>query len=175
MRVVGGTLRGRKLLSPTGGAVRPTRSIVREALFDILGQFVVGASFLDMFAGVGAVGIEAVSRGADSVEFVEKNRKNCGLIKQNCETLQIPDYHIYRTDVFQWLEHSHSPIDIIFADPPYIPAVLDRLSDKLDMLIKLLSPDGIIALQLPKKAAPPSGFRRHIYGDDTLNILRKDD
>lgn len=123
VRVIGGEAKGRRLFSPKGQGTRPTAVRVREALFNILAGSIAGASFLDLFAGTGAVGIEALSRGAAHATFVEKDRSTARLLRQNlqrcgfvgCSTVLVQDAHVGLAS----LGRRRGKFTIIFADPPY--------------------------------------------------------
>lgn len=121
MRVTGGELRGRKVRVPPSTAVRPTLDMVREALFSMLALDVPNCRFLDLFAGSGVTGIEAWSRGADQVVWVEQHRATARMLKENVDALCGSDGQIIVADVYEWLERPRSaePFDIVFADPPY--------------------------------------------------------
>ena len=119
MRIPGGIHRGRVLKVPDGLEVRPTQDRVREALFNILMHDIAGARFLDVFAGSGAVGLEAMSRGASSVVFVERNPRHIAYIKANSAMLKLAP-EIIQADAYQFLAgYSGAPFDIVYADPPY--------------------------------------------------------
>lgn len=119
MRIAGGTYRGRVLKTPDGLDVRPTQDRVREAMFNILMHDVAGARFLDLFAGSGAVGLEAMSRGARSVTSVEANRRHISFIEANAAALGAA-IQVVRGDAYAYVEgYSGEPFDIAFADPPY--------------------------------------------------------
>src|SRR6185436_17655745 len=90
MRIIAGKYRGRRLKSPPDSRTRPTSDRLRETLFNVLASRIQGARFLDLCAGTGAVGIEALSRGAEHVTFVDQSRKMCGLIEANLDALQVP-------------------------------------------------------------------------------------
>jgi 16S rRNA (guanine966-N2)-methyltransferase len=119
MRITGGIHRGRILKVPDGLDVRPTQDRVREALFNILMHDIAGARFLDVFAGSGAVGLEAMSRGAASVTFVERNPRHITFIKSNAAMLKLAP-EIIQADAYGYLAgFSGNPFDIVYADPPY--------------------------------------------------------
>ncbi len=123
MRITGGTAGGRRLLAPRTEA-RPTQDRVREALFNIVGARIVGARFLDLFAGSGAVGIEAWSRGAKSVAWVESDRRALACLRENARALGVSAPAIVPVSVDRFLKKPQnflavSEFDIIFADPPY--------------------------------------------------------
>lgn len=119
MRVIAGEFRSRRLISVEGLQTRPTSDRLRETLFDILGARVEGCSFVDAYAGTGAVGIEALSRGARQAVFLEKDRKAAAVIRENLELLKIGA----RARLIQGLAHLHlgelERADIVFLDPPY--------------------------------------------------------
>src|SRR5512140_3045118 len=123
MRISGGESKGRKIKPPKHGGVRPTSDKVREALFSILGGTVDDACFLELFAGTGAVGIEALSRGAARAVFVDSSVKSTRLISENLESLGYRDRAaIVAKDVLQFLNKTAAelgPFDIVFVDPPY--------------------------------------------------------
>ena len=129
--MIAGDLRGRRLLAPAGRATRPTADRVREALFDILGDRIVGSVFLDAYAGTGAVGIEALSRGAASVTFVENQPENVALIRRNIETIAAPEARVRLlpwdlTHALRTMSEWDRKFDIVFLDPPYGGGELDR-------------------------------------------------
>ena len=119
MRITGGVYRGRIIKVPDGLEVRPTQDRVREALFNIIQNEIRGARFLDVFAGSGAVGLEALSRGAASVVFVERSARHIAFIRSNSEMLEsVPE--IIQADAYRYLAgFSGQPFDIVYADPPY--------------------------------------------------------
>jgi len=118
MRVIGGEFRSRRLRSLPGLDTRPTPDRLRETLFDVLGPRVEGAVFVDAYAGTGAVGIEALSRGAARAVFLEKSRPAVELIRHNLESLGLPDRtKVVRGSVLLMLPAN--PGDIVFIDPPY--------------------------------------------------------
>jgi 16S rRNA (guanine966-N2)-methyltransferase len=123
MRIIAGERRGHKFDGPTGREIRPTSDLVREALFNILRETVEGAEVLDLFAGTGALGLEALSRGASRALFVERDRENVGLIRRNLTTLRLADRgSVLAADAYRWVK-SYEPFDqepvVVFVDPPY--------------------------------------------------------
>ena len=119
MRITGGIHRGRILKVPDGLEVRPTQDRVREALFNIIQNEIRGARFLDVFAGSGAVGLEAISRGAISASFIERSPRHIAYIKSNAAMLKLAP-EIIQADAYQYLAaFSGEPFDIVYADPPY--------------------------------------------------------
>lgn len=154
MRVVAGTVGGLQLQVPKHD-VRPTMDRVKAAIFSSLGERVVGARVLDLFAGSGALGIEALSRGCASVTFVEKNDQAARTIKRNLDWTKLAG-DVREMDVFSFLDRVSTPegYDLIFADPPYAKAPGERdFGQELlhcDALRKCLAPGGCFVLeQLP--------------------------
>ena len=121
MRITGGELRGRILAVPKSGAIRPTQDRVREALFSMLAPELPNADVLDLFAGTGAVGLEAVSRGARRATFVETDRRHVTTIKANIESLGATDKaSVIVADAYRWIASYFGPgFSMAFADPPY--------------------------------------------------------
>jgi 16S rRNA (guanine966-N2)-methyltransferase len=118
MRVIAGSLKGRRLVCPKGDTVRPTTDKVKEAMFGALQFLLPGASVLDAFAGSGALGIEALSRGAEHVDFVEISPEHIVSLRQNLEAAQRERYSIYKGDVFKKMAEL-GKYDIVLVDPPY--------------------------------------------------------
>jgi len=121
IRIIAGEFKGRRLKTPTGRTVRPTADRVREAWFNILQGSIEGARVLDLFAGSGALGFEALSRGAVSVDFVEKHTASLRVIHANASLLNVGDHvTIHRTDAMRFAEQLQPrAYDVAFADPPY--------------------------------------------------------
>jgi 16S rRNA (guanine966-N2)-methyltransferase len=131
--VIAGTFRGRRLTAPQGSRTRPTSDRVREALFSILGDRVVDARVLDLFAGSGALGIEALSRGAATAVFVDSDAKSVATIKANLDSLGV-DAAVHKRDAIAYLDNaSDGPFDLVFLDPPYSSAseLAGPLSERL--------------------------------------------
>ncbi len=122
MRIIAGTYRGRILSSPRDLSVRPTTDRAKQTIFDILANRVVfdGLNVLDLFSGSGSLGLEAISRGAASVTFVDRSRDSLELLRKNVQTLDCEDRCIiYQADVFWYLKNTKSQFDLVFVDPPY--------------------------------------------------------
>jgi 16S rRNA (guanine966-N2)-methyltransferase len=145
MRVIAGTLRGRRIDAPRGLATRPTSDRVRESLFDLLGTLPGGASALDLFAGSGALGIEALSRGAASVTFVERNRSALAALRRNLEVLGIRGRaRVVAGDALQPAAVAPGPWQLVLADPPYQGDAAARIVAEAP---RLLAPGGVLALE----------------------------
>ena len=126
MRIIGGTAGSRKIVVPTSVA-RPSTDRLREALFSILGSRVDGARVLDLFSGSGALGLEAISRGAESCEFVDESKESIAVVRKNIKTLQFDRASVVVKDVFRFLDGvSKDRYDLVFADPPYLKHTSDR-------------------------------------------------
>lgn len=180
MRVVGGTARGTRLVAPKGLDVRPTLDRVRESLFNILAPHVEGARFLDLFAGTGAMGIEALSRGAASCVFVESDRRSLDAITHNLEAAKVGDRaHVCRATLpGDWALVPTMPerYDIVFADPPYAYRKYNELFGGLE---KRLKPemDGIFVLEhssrteviFPQEVM--TCYRHAVYGEAALSFF----
>lgn len=175
MRVIGGAFKGRRLDTPTWEGLRPTSDKLRETLFNVLAARVPGARVLDGFAGTGAVGLEALSRGARAVTFVESDRRALGLIERNLERCGVTDgYAIVRTrfaDAARRLPAAG--FDLVLLDPPYGP---DHLLAAVVAGAPLLAPGGRLVLEharrdpAPESAASLAKFRDILSGDSALTI-----
>ena len=145
MRVVAGKYKGRKLMEFSGTDIRPTSDMARESLFNIIRFDIVGADFLDLFSGTGAVGIEALSRGANSVTFNDFSRKSIALIKTNLEKLKVDEqYSVINYDAVSLLASGQKKYDIIYIDPPYKTDLKERC---LQVAINSLNSGGFIVLE----------------------------
>jgi 16S rRNA (guanine966-N2)-methyltransferase len=135
VRIVAGAYGGRRIEAPRGRATRPTSDRVREALFSILGP-IEGLRVLDLFAGSGALGIEALSRGAAEAVFVDSEARAVATIERNLESLSARG-RVHRRDAFAWLRDADQTFDLVFADPPYSSAsrTAGRLSELLPPLL----------------------------------------
>lgn len=132
MRVIAGTFRGRKLSTVKSLAVRPTTDRAKQVIFDVLATRIDldGASILDIFAGSGSLGIEAVSRGATSVVFVERSAEALTMLEHNVRSLGIDGMcERIRGDIYAYLEQAGREFDVVFADPPYELPEIERLPD----------------------------------------------
>jgi len=169
MRVIGGIHRGRRLRTVGGLAVRPTSDRLRETLFNILAPKIVGSRFLDICAGSGAVGIEALSRGAAAVTFVDLSRNACRIIEANLEVLgaQSSTTIVNRdaASALRRLEKESARFDIVFFDPPYSSEVYSQVLKQLGLGGVL--EDGVIVIVEHRAKTPPEP----VYGK--LRIFRE--
>jgi 16S rRNA (guanine966-N2)-methyltransferase len=119
LRIIGGQWRGRKLRFADGEGLRPTTDRVRETLFNWLQPVIAGARCLDLFSGSGALGLEALSRGAGKVVFIERNPQAVKALRGNLELLQAGNAELHQGDALAWLHGEATPFDVIFLDPPF--------------------------------------------------------
>ena len=184
MRVIAGKYRGRILKSPADARTRPTSDRQRETLFNVLAPRIRDARFLDLCAGTGAVGIEALSRGASEVTFVDQSRKMCALIEANNSLLGIDDgdAEIVTSEAAEFLRRRAkkvpTPFDIIYFDPPYTGDHYGVVNLISDMGGQLLTDDGILIVEHHKKKELPdeSGslkrYRVLKQGDSVLSFYK---
>ena len=174
MRVIAGTHRGRRLVAPPGRDTRPTSDRVREALFSILAARVVDARVLDVFAGSGALGIEALSRGAGSALFSDSSRAAVAAVRANLQALGL-DAHVVAGDARRVLRDAHArgaAYDLIFLDPPYRQA--EHWAPDLSQLVPtVLAPGGRVVSESDRRRPlqldlPLLGERR--YGDTLIRL-----
>lgn len=177
MRIIAGSLKGRKLNPPANLPVRPTTDMARESLFNILNNYVEfeDCSVMDLFAGTGAVSIEFVSRGAKDVTSIEINNQCTDYIKKETARMGINNIHVVRADVFDLIKRAYKKFDIIFADPPYALEDLPKLPD-LIFSKDLLTEDGIFILEHPKEynfEDHPNFWQHRIYGKVNFTFFAK--
>ncbi len=147
MRIIAGKYGNRKLQTPPGDRMHPMGERIRNAIFNKIGGEVFGAQVLDAFAGTGAVGIEALSRGATSATFVEKDRLTAKILRENLDNLNI-DALVIQATVLRFLENNQQQFDLIFADPPYH----QTQNSSVQALATVLKPNGLLILSNPKTA-----------------------
>lgn len=182
MRITGGRLRGRRLASFKGLEIRPTSDRVREAIFDILGHHLRGEKVLDLFAGTGSLGIEALSRGASWALFIDHSPKAIDLIGKNLKLCGLEtEGVVLRKDLLKGFPHRHrlleEKVDLVFVDPPYrkgmIPPVLEELCG-----LGILESSATLVVQSEQKEVLPACVRRlemvksRIYGDTRITLYR---
>ncbi|MBP5527367.1 MAG: 16S rRNA (guanine(966)-N(2))-methyltransferase RsmD [Bacteroidales bacterium] len=168
MRIIAGSLRGRRLEPPQNLPVRPTTDMARESLFNILNNYVdyEDCSVMDLFAGTGAVSLEFVSRGAREVTSIDINAQCTDFIKRCATHLSVTNLHVVRADVFDLLKRANRRFDIVFADPPYalegLPTLPDLVFDR-----GVLTDDGIFILEHPREYSfeeHPHFWQHRAYG-----------
>jgi 16S rRNA (guanine966-N2)-methyltransferase len=184
LRIVSGSLRGRKLICKVDPGLRPTPDMVRQALFNILGNAVPGRRFLDLFAGTGAIGLEALSRGSSPVEFVERDLRVAGEIVRNLHTFGVADQaRVHRADVYRWADHWQPPAEPvnIFLGPPFPdlahhPEAIWRVLAELQ---QRAAPGSVVVLQSERSfdaSTMPDAekWEHRQYGRNRLSIWVKD-
>ena len=188
MRIIGGTAGGTILKVPKGWDVRPTPDLVRQAIFNSLGERVMGARVLELFAGTGALSLECLSRGAASAFCVEKSERHAAVLRQNCQAagLASPALQVRVLDAFaalSQLERADARFDLIFADPPYGEKNVGRRSTSFAQqllddphLPGLLAPDGLLVLGHTKRdtLSRPEVWRERKqlkHGDTVVRFL----
>jgi 16S rRNA (guanine966-N2)-methyltransferase len=154
LRIIGGTWRGRKLRFPASEAIRPTPDRVRETLFNWLGARVHGARALDLFAGSGALGLEALSRGAAHVTFVEQDAAAARELRARLSDWQAGDARVVRAGALHFLAAPPEPFDIVFLDPPFASELLACSAQRLEAG-GWLKPGALIYVEHPARAALP--------------------
>jgi 16S rRNA (guanine(966)-N(2))-methyltransferase RsmD len=180
LRVVGGSARGLRLKSVPGDTTRPITDIVKEALFNIIGGDIIDNEILDLFGGTGAVGIEALSRGAKFVTFLEKSQQAVQTIKGNLKTTHFSDKaRVLCVDAFGFLSGQSGPYDLIYVAPPQYKEMWQRAMRLLNERPELLRDDGQVIVQINPIEWDDSVYQhfevfdRRKYGDTLLVFYEK--
>lgn len=181
LRIIAGRLKGRRLRVPAVEAVRPTPERVREALFSILASRALDAVVLDAFAGTGALGFEALSRGAARVVFVESNRRVAAALRASASDLGVQDACVVVEGALPGVSTGSrgslaGPFDLILADPPYAAGPEER-QRVLVVLSRILDPDGVLVLERAARDAPVQAAgldleRSERYGNTAVDLYR---
>jgi 16S rRNA (guanine966-N2)-methyltransferase len=179
MRIIAGQFRSRRLKGTPPPGIRPTSDKLRETIFNILGSTIQGATFLDGCAGMGAMGIEAISRGAAEVYFVDQSRKATRIVRENLEALDVKaGFKVLEMDLPKALDTLRMSFDIAFVDPPYeredlYAACLERFGGR-----QLLTPDGLLIIEHSRRDELPESIgsihlvRSLVQGDAALAFYR---
>ncbi|HBE23372.1 MAG TPA: 16S rRNA (guanine(966)-N(2))-methyltransferase RsmD [Verrucomicrobiales bacterium] len=180
MRIIAGSA-GRMAIKVPHAVARPTTDFVRQAMFSILGERIIGARVADLFAGSGALGLEALSRGASSCTFVDESHQSVKVIRQNCITTRLQGHRIIHAEVLSFLKKDTQRYDLIFADPPYAKHPLDTENiGKIlnsELLLPRLADDGIFYAEVAKSTNSPEHSqwnlidRRH-YGSSAILLYQ---
>lgn len=183
MRVISGTARGRALKAVPGMGTRPTTDKVKEAIFSMIGPYFDGGLALDLFAGTGGLGIEALSRGMDKAVFIDKDFKSLETVRQNLKTTGFEAIaEVYKNDAeraLKALAKRDVVFDLVFLDPPYRMKNGDALMEQMDEL-QLLAPQATIVLEYESSYAYPERFghfnqiRKAEYGETAVSIYTYD-
>ena len=182
MRIIAGEYKSRSLPGKLPNGIRPTLDAIRENIFNIINNYfdIEDIVIADICAGSGAVGIEAISRGAKKVYFVDKSRNACSFIQKNLDFLKVPKakYEILCLDAIKAIniiQDNEDNLDFIFTDPPYYSEFLNSLIEQVAKL-ELLSEDGVFAVETAKNEVfkiPDAlySFREKVYGDSKISFL----
>lgn len=185
MKILSGRLKGKNFYMPFG--IRPTSDLIRKSVFDSLGEGIEGVDFVDLFAGSGAMGLEAISRGAKNVTFVEKEPKNISVIEENLVLLELPlaeredrYFDVKKLDVFAAIKEfavEKKEFDIIFVDPPY-DRELARKTLKTLCAYDIVKPTSLVIFQhekneaLPQEQGPFAIIRQRKFGASYLTVYK---
>lgn len=176
MRVISGSQRGRRLISLEGLEVRPTTDKVKESIFNIIQFDLEGSSVLDLFAGSGQLGIEALSRGAKSVTFTDNSKKSLDTVKKNIEITGFQGQSkAVLSDAFSFLNSCNAKFDIVILDPPYEKKLCDRA---FEFLPRVLTPNSIVVCEtrtgeeLPDSVGDLVLQKTYIYSAIKLSVYR---
>ena len=181
MRIIAGALKGRRLKPPSWEGLRPTSDKLRETLFNILAARIADARVLDLYAGTGAVGIEALSRGAAHVTFIDADRRAQALIEENLTHCGVAEgYAIIRASVAHGLERlrGQRAFDIIVLDPPYAARDSDQVEGVMALAADVMAGDGVLILEharrrpAPETAGPLVRSREVTSGDSALAFYK---
>lgn len=179
MRIISGTARGRKLREPQGMDTRPTTDKVKESLFNIIQFELEGRRVLDLFAGTGQLGLEALSRGAESCTFVDQRREAAALVRDNVRLCRFEEQsQVIQGEALSFLAACREKFDVVFLDPPYQSGLLEK---SLEMLTRfdILREHGIIVCEsgaewiLPSVTPPYEAGREYRYGQIRLTLCRR--
>ena len=177
MRIITGSKRGKKLVTLEGEQVRPTTDRVKESLFNILQFQLEGRRFLDLFAGSGQIGLEALSRGAAQCVFVDASKESIRVVEKNVQSTGMGDRaKVVSSDFAAYLSGCREHFDIAFLDPPYRSGLLERA---LPLVAQKMNPGGVILCEHPKDEVLPETagefvqFRSYRYGKIMLTSYRR--
>lgn len=182
MRVISGSAKGRKLAAVPGDSTRPITDRVKESLFNIIGPEIQDSTFLDLFAGTGSVGIEALSRGAETVLFIDLNRRAVKTIRSNLDLTRLADgAQVIRGNAFSFLEGpSTHQFDYVYIAPPQYKGLWQKALETLDAHLDWLSPDGWVIAQIHPRELTGFDlkhlveFDRRSYGSTLLLFFQKE-
>ena len=177
MRVISGTARGCRLASPDGIDTRPTADRVKEAMFSIIQAFVHDSDALDLFAGSGGLGIEALSRGASHCDFVEQSARAIAVVTANLEKTRLSDFSVHKQSAERFLWSCSKKYDLVFLDPPYKKQLCDKALSMLKER-KLLAENAIVVCETScdeEIDSPFEVYRRSKYGTVKVTVFINSD
>lgn len=179
MRIITGSARGRKLITLEGMEVRPTPDKIKESLFNIIQFYIEGRNFLDLFAGSGQIGLEALSRGAKMAVFVDASKKSIGVIEENIETCGFQNQSkVVNADSVMYIKRSPDKFDVAFLDPPYRKGLIE---EALPFVAEKMNPGGTIICEhpideeVPEEAGSFKKLKDYKYGKIILTTYRQAD
>ena len=179
MRVTTGLARGRKLVAPQGLDTRPSSDMTKQAVFNIVQNYVEGSTFLDLFAGSGQMGIEALSRGAASCTFVDVRKEAAAVIRANLAHTKLEEQgKVVQGDYLAFLTGCREKFDLVFLDPPYGAGMLEKALEAIAK-IDIMTENGIIVCEsaaesaLPELAAPYAKGRDYRYGKIKITLYHR--
>ena len=178
MRVISGRLRGKRLEMLKEDAVRPTTDKVKESIFNVIQFDVMGASFLDLFAGSGQIGIEALSRGTQKVTFVDESKRAIDVVRRNLASTKLLERaEVVQNEAISFLRQTRERFDIAFLDPPYKTGILQKA---LDLVADVMSERGIIICEHSAEEILPTNIKKfsvsksYKYGKIMLTVYRRE-
>jgi len=177
VRIITGKARGRKLKEPADQAIRPTTSMVKEAIFNIVQFDIEGRRVLDLFAGTGQLGLEALSRGAKSCDFVDSMKAHVALVKENIKSTELDGGQVFLNDAKSFLQRGER-YDLIFLDPPYDFKNLDQIIQDI-VRFDILNKNGIMVCEtkseqgMPAVSAPYEKVREYRYGKVKVTVYTR--
>jgi 16S rRNA (guanine966-N2)-methyltransferase len=179
IKITGGELRGRSIKCKSGLGTRPSGAKVREAIFNILGSKVSETKWLDLFGGTGAIGIEAISRGAESSFFTEKDFMAFKLLKENLSDLKIDDKtKVFKTEAISFLKNTQESFDFIYIDPPYASEYYNQALKIFEEKPSILKENGLIIMEHNSKFKLPetsiNKIKTYKYGDTSITLYSYD-
>jgi len=176
MRIISGSSKGRRLFAPSGLALRPTPGKVRSALFNILADQILEASFLDLYAGTGAIGLEALSRGALHTTFVEQSPRHLQYLRKNIKACLLEEQSTVRgIDAEDFLKALPYPFDLVFLDPPYKGEALEKILPRLEQGDIITDAGRLIIEHFHKRVLPETignihFLKQYRYGETLLSF-----
>ncbi|RME15713.1 MAG: 16S rRNA (guanine(966)-N(2))-methyltransferase RsmD [Bdellovibrio sp.] len=180
MRVISGKYKGRRLTAFKASHIRPTTDQTKESIFNSLRPYLAQAHVVDLYAGTGSLGIEALSQGAQHVCFVESSRQSLRILKKNLDLLKVPidNYKIYPQDVFLFLKKNERPFDIILIDPPFTEKLAHKTLSALAKGRSLAAQSLVVIESGPGEKVeevygPLSLFRQRDFGDKKVSFFKK--
>jgi 16S rRNA (guanine966-N2)-methyltransferase len=179
MRIIGGKYKGQHLVSFQADHIRPTTDRVKETLFNMIQSEIDGSRAVDLFSGTGSLGLEALSRGVDSVLFVEKSKKSIGILEKNLQKLKVDEPHqIINKDVFLFLKsYEGAPFQLIFADPPFTEQLADQVLEAICQS-NIFGMDSLVMIESARKEKLVDEYSKAVrvkkkeFGDKVLSFFR---